>query len=141
VRILAFVLVYLLVGCGPQPDSRTDAQPTPNVTMVGDTVLLELPLGRSADNGEISVSFDAVTEDSRCPRNVQCVRAGNASVHLTLESGDDAEVVVLSSALEPRRVDFAGYRIDLRDLAPYPDPEEPPARDAYVARIAIVDTR
>ena len=109
----------------------------PVVTMVGDTAFLELPLGRSADNGDISVSFEAVTEDSRCPRGVQCVWAGNAAVRLTLESADEAQSFVLSTTLEPRRASFAGYAIDLRDLAPYPS-EEPLDREAYVVRIAVV---
>ena len=109
--------------------------------MVGDTTFLELPLGRSADNGEISVTFEAVTEDSRCPRGVQCVWQGNASVRLALESGDETEVVILGTALEPRRASFAGYTLGLRDLAPYPVSEQPIERASYVARIAIVDTR
>lgn len=106
--------------------------------MVGDTAFLELPIGRSADNGDLSVSFDAVTEDSRCPRGVQCVWEGNAAVRLTLESGDETEVFVLSTAREPRQASFAGYAIDFRDLAPYPASEEPLDREAYVARIAVV---
>ena len=109
--------------------------------MVGDTAFLDLPVGRSADNGEISVTFEAVTEDSRCPRGAQCVWEGNASVRLTLGSGGETAGVILSSALDPRRVAFAGYVVSLRDLVPYPVSEQPLEREPYVARIAIVDTR
>lgn len=130
-----------LTACGPSTDLQPDAGPTPSVTMVGDTAFLELPVGRSADNGEISVTFEAVTEDSRCPRGVQCVWEGNASVRLTLESGDETEVVILGSALEPRQALFAGYTLGLRELTPHPVSEQPIERAAYVARIAIVDGR
>lgn len=137
---LSLLAVAALTACGPA-DPQPDGRPSPSVTMVGDTAFLELPVGRSADNGEISVTFETVTEDSRCPTGVQCVWAGNASVRLTLESGDEAEVVVLGSALEPRQATFAGYTLTLRDLVPRPASEQPLDRAAYVARIAIVDTR
>ena len=130
--------LVLLAACAPETETPVDARPAPQVTMVGDTAFLELPLGRSADNGDIAVTFDAVTEDSRCPRGAQCVWAGNAAVRLTLERGDETEVFVLGTAVEPRRASFGGYAIDLRDLAPYPASVEPVDRESYVARIAVV---
>jgi hypothetical protein len=137
----ALLAAAALAACGGSTDRQADGGPTPTVTMVGDTALLELPVGRSADNGEISVTFDAVTEDSRCPRGVQCVWQGNASVRLTLESGDDVQVVILGSALEPRQASFAGYTVGLRGLAPDPASDGPLDGAPYVARIAVVDAR
>jgi hypothetical protein len=111
------------------------------VSIVGDTAFLELPLGRSADNGEISVAFDGVSEDSRCPRDVQCVWAGNGAIRLTLTGGDESEVVILNSTLDPHQVSFGPYSIGFRDLTPYPISRDPVDRGEYVAHIAIVDTR
>jgi hypothetical protein len=138
---ISVLAVATLAACAPSTDRPPEGGPGPSVTMVGDTAFLELPVGRSADNGELSVVFEAVTEDSRCPRGVQCVWEGNASVRLTLESGGETEVVLLGLALEPREASFAGYSVGLRDLAPYPVSEQPIERASYVARIAIVDTR
>jgi hypothetical protein len=137
----SLIAAVALTACGPSTDSQPELRATPRVEMVGDTAFVELPLGRSADNGEISITFEAVTEDSRCPRGVQCMWEGNASVRLTLESGDETQVVILGSTVEPRKASFAGYAIGLRQVMPYPLPEWPVEPESYWARIAILDTR
>lgn len=136
----------LLAACGTgAAETPTDAEAAsradPSVTMVGDTAVLELPIGTPANNGELTVRFDAVTEDSRCPTGVQCVWEGNAGVRLTLTSDDETQVFIVNSALEPRWVTFGGYAVGYRELAPYPVSEQPTDRSEYVARIAVVDTR
>jgi len=132
------LLATLLAACGPQAEAPTDAKPAPAVSMVGDTAFLELPVGRSANNGDITVTFDGVSEDSRCPGDVQCVWAGNGAIRLTLEGGDEMEVVIVNSTLQPREVSFFGYVIGFRDLTPYPTTTEPSNPDAYVATISVV---
>jgi len=132
------VPLALLTACGTGADTRPDTRPSPSVTVVGDTAFLELPVGRSADNGEITVAFDAVTEDSRCPGDVQCLWAGNAGIRLALTGGDEAEVVIVNSTLDPRQVSFAGYTIGYRDLRPYPVSDQPTDRGEYVATIAVI---
>lgn len=141
-------LCALLLACGTQgvpsgteTDEPADAGPSPTVTLVGDTAFLELPLGRSADNGELRVAFDAVTEDSRCPSDVQCVWAGNAGIRLTVSIGNDTEVAIVNSTLNPQQAAFFGYSIGFRELTPYPVAQVPTDRDSYVATISIVDTR
>ena len=135
----------LLVACGPQASSQSrepeDAGPEPRVTVVGDTAFLELPIGRTADNGELRVTLDGVFEDSRCPSGVQCVWAGNASLRLTLATADESEVVVVNSTTTPHMAAFEGFVLGFRDLVPYPSSTEPLDRAAYVATIWVVDTR
>jgi hypothetical protein len=133
--------VALLSGCRGQPEVQSDTRPGPSVSVVGDTAFLELPMGRSADNGEITVTFDAVSEDSRCPSDVQCVWAGNGAIRLTLEGGDETEVVILNSTLTPRQASFGPYTIGFRDLTPYPVSGEAVDREDYTAHITIVDAR
>lgn len=118
-----------------------DTQATPNVTVVGDTAFIELPVGRPANNGELSITFDGISEDSRCPTDVQCVWAGNASIRLTLSSGDRTELAILNSTLAPQETSFVGYTIGFRDLTPYPVSTEPLDPAEYVALIAVIDTR
>jgi ABC-type glycerol-3-phosphate transport system substrate-binding protein len=132
------LLATLLAACGPQAEAPTDTKPAPTVSMVGDTAILELPVGKSANNGDITVTFDGVSEDSRCPEDVQCVWAGNGAIRLTLEGGDEMEVVIVNSTLQPREVSFFGYVIGFRDLTPYPATTEPSDPGAYVATISVV---
>lgn len=41
---------------------------------------------------DLHVTFEQVTEDSRCPVNVTCVWAGQAAVELRIRLGDGAEL-------------------------------------------------
>jgi len=137
--------VALLAACGPQASSQSrepeDAGPSPRVTFVGDTAFLELPIGRTADNGELRVTFDAVTEDSRCPSGVQCVWAGNASLRLTLATANETDVAIVNSTTTPHMAAFEGFVLGYRDLTPYPVSTVPTDRATYVATIWVVDSR
>ena len=127
----------LIAACGVEPDVES----VPNVSVVGDTTFLELPIGRPANNGVISVTFEGVMEDSRCPAGVQCVWEGNASIRLTLASDGDSRLSILNSALQPQRVSFLGYTIGYSSLHPYPESTDRVDPSEYVARISIVDTQ
>jgi hypothetical protein len=129
--------LVLVAACGDQ----ADAPPAPSVSVVGDTAFLQLPVGRSADNGELSVAFDGVSEDSRCPVGVQCARPGNGAVRLTLTGGGETRMVILNSTLNPRRASFGPFTIGFLDLTPYPVSGEPFDREEYAAHLSIVDTR
>ena len=83
---------------------------------------LRLALGGSATVGRdgLTVRFVSVVDDSRCPTNVQCVRAGEAKVQLSLRApgaGDDA-VILATEGGQPRFATFAGYEIHLIALDP-----------------------
>lgn len=138
----------LLTACGTPSDADTNADPAtraePSVSVVGDTTFLELPIGTSASNDAISVRFDAVTSDSRCPSGVACVWEGSAGLRLTVTDREETEVYVVNSASTPSTptwVRFMGWTIGYHDLRPYPTSTEPPDPDAYVATIAVLDTR
>lgn len=142
VRILAGALA-LLTACGTPSDTETgpqaDTRAEPSVSVVGDTTFLELPIGTSASNADLSVRFDAVTSDSRCPTEVQCVWEGNAGIRITVTNRDDTEVYVLNSATQPQWVAFLQYVIGFRELSPHPTSVEPPDPDEYVATVAIME--
>jgi hypothetical protein len=69
----------------------------------------------------LQVQFNAVTEDSRCPAQVQCIWAGRASVELELSAPNEAaETITLSTCCGPAQTHFeyAGQAIDLQGVAP-----------------------
>lgn len=85
----------------------------------------------------VTITFLAVTEESRCPLNAVCVWEGNGRVALTLASGyGSTKDVGLNTTTEPRETVFSGLRIALTSLDPYPtgDPIDP---DDYVARLEV----
>ena len=74
---LSTVLLFAACGAlsgGPAPQSSPLDQPF--TLKPGDTV--------SIGDARVQVGFDRVTSDSRCPRDVQCIQAGEAAVRATV---------------------------------------------------------
>lgn len=86
----------------------------------------------------IVLRFQGVSNDSRCPSDVQCVWAGNAEVRLTLSQGDGPTTdVSLNSTLDPKITKFAGYSIRLAGLKPTPKAGKPIPPGDYVATLEV----
>ncbi|MBX4189383.1 hypothetical protein KW785_02190 [Candidatus Parcubacteria bacterium] len=70
------------------------ATTTPSILPYGSVTLA---LGETATFADISVTPTAVTEDSRCPKDVQCIQAGTVKVRVTTHTvrGTSTQVVIL----------------------------------------------
>ncbi len=82
-----------------------------------------LPVGKTAViSGEnLALEFMEVTADSRCPRGVQCVWAGEAKCRvLVTYKGLTMEVVLTQPGGSLTTQDFAQYKMNFR-LEPYPE--------------------
>lgn len=100
-----------------------------------------LKTGESAQtrDGSLRVGFDDVTADSRCPKGVQCVWAGDATVRVWLQHGsgprETRELHTSPSAAQSARVldhDLALVRLD-----PYPVNGRPTVKADYVATLTL----
>src|SRR5215208_7155362 len=119
----------MLLGCASSSSEPPPvAQPAAAEVTPGQP--FELPIGATAtvaDTG-LQVAFRAVTEDSRCPRRVNCIWAGRATVDLEVSAPNvAAETVLLSTCCAPndqRQYVYAGQTIALVDLAPVRDRPE-----------------
>lgn len=102
----------------------------------------ELRVGRSATvAGEgLTVSFEAVPSDSRCPTGVQCVWAGNAVVQVVLSKDGKAFGAELNTNLDPTSVDYLNYNVRLVSLAPYPSANNPIPQSQYRATFVVTKT-
>lgn len=84
---------------------------------------------------QLIITFKEITEDSRCPEDVQCVWAGNAAIHITINN----EVFLLSS--NPRIASenqYGEYTIHFINLTPYPNTQRKPAKpEDYCAKLMI----
>jgi len=88
-------------------------------------------------NGDLSIRFTAVLEDSRCPTGVQCAWDGNAEIMLEL-SGGDLETAHLNTGPQfPRTEIYNGYTITLQELKPYPAEGESIEESDYTAVLSI----
>lgn len=77
--------------------------------------------GKSKPEG-IEVEFHSVAEDSRCPKGVTCVWAGNAKVLLKVKKNGAKPVEVeLNTNSNPKTTNYLGYELRLKELKPYPE--------------------
>jgi hypothetical protein len=133
-RVANILTAAGLAACSGAGYSPTDpGNPSPS----GQT--LSVRVGETAAVGTtgVTIAFDAVVSDSRCPLDVLCVWAGNGQLALTLTNGYGATTVdTLNTTVEPRKTDFAGLEILLQGLAPYPTGEPIDPGD-YVATFRV----
>ena len=84
----------------------------------------------------LTVRFNGVSDDSRCPADVQCVWAGNAVVRLSLSSpGAGGIDLSLNTTLEPRSGSFGSHVVRLTGLKPAPRSGTSIPATSYVATL------
>ena len=98
-----------------------------------------LRIGQTAQfpKADLSVTFRAVSEDSRCPQDVVCVWEGNGQVQLAVRSGSSVRTVALNTTTRPRDVPVGSYQLRLEKLAPIPEAQHPIPPSEYVATLKL----
>lgn len=135
------VLALLVSGVGAAADGRAvvrrSARMNGNfVLRMGQEVLI-------ADQ-KLKIKFVSVTEDSRCPKGVDCIWAGNARVvvRLTKGTGKPIERQLDTNPREESQAetgDLSNYQIKLVSLDPYPVADKPIAAQSYAATLVVTD--
>ena len=83
-------------------------------------VNLRLNKQAKVSRGLLTIKFVSV-EDSRCPRDVECIWAGNAKVTVKISnSRGKSQTFDLNTNLETKAARFEGYEIKLGTVTPYP---------------------
>lgn len=86
----------------------------------------------------LKISFSSVAEDSRCPKGVNCIWAGNGKIVIKVsKAGRKTADVQLNTGIEPRQQSFQGYNIKIVGLNPYPEQNVNINRGAYVATLVV----
>ncbi|MBD2325986.1 hypothetical protein [Alkalinema sp. FACHB-956] len=86
---------------------------------------------------QITVQFDSVLTDSRCPIEVDCYWAGNAEVKLTLQRKRKRTTAIFKTAERDHVVQYRGYAIRLTKLSPDRQSGKTIAPEDYRATLAI----
>lgn len=87
---------------------------------------------------DITIKFEQVVADSRCPVDVVCVWAGNAEVLFTFTKGSDSSMFSLNTSLDPQEVTMMGYTIKMVGLQPTEIlSTNPPDQKDYIASMII----
>lgn len=111
-----------------------------NVIIAEPDVAFSLPVGKSASvsGTPTRIMFKQVRVDSRCPRSVVCVWAGDASIELTVSrEGSPSATALLRLNSPTQEAQVSGLLIRFVGLAPYPETPQPSASRQYVAELVV----
>jgi hypothetical protein len=111
----------------------------PKAVEPGAPVELTLSPGTSASASGLTVTFLAVTGDSRCPVDVTCAWAGTASIALRLAAsgGTPASITLDLNDPERRKQIYGRYLIELLELTPEPRSDTEIAQPDYSVRLRV----
>ncbi len=129
-RMPAALLFTMSVGCASIP-----TQPSP------------LPLGKSFElragasatvQGGLTIVFERVASDSRCPMDALCVWAGDATLSLRLSASTGQPAIrELHTQDSGSELSYSNCTIALIGLAPYPRSDRPIQASDYVATFSV----
>jgi hypothetical protein len=129
--LLLFAACSSLSGA-PTPQSTALDQPF--TLKPGDTV----PVGEA----RVQVGFERVTSDSRCPRDVQCIQAGEAAVRATVAlPGKARQSVDVTTVPDRASATVEGYTLTLTSLEPVPLSARPTRAADYRATFVLSSSR
>jgi hypothetical protein len=100
-------------------------------------VSLRVHKQKSVMRDRLRIKFVAV-EDSRCPRDVECIWAGNAKVTIKVTNRNGrTETFDLNTNTGSKTARFGGYEIRLGNVSPYPRSNIRINRNGYTASFTV----
>ena len=114
-----------------------DESPTgPSIRVGADVTLAPGSRARVADTS-LTLQFDGVDGDSRCPGDAICITGGDALVKVTVIDGSaaDRHIELHTGSLAPVR--HGRYVITLIELSPYPFSSRPFSPGDYRATLRV----
>jgi hypothetical protein len=98
----------------------------------------ELRSGSSAIlDGGLTVTFDRVASDSRCPMNALCIWVGDAVVAVSVSESVGGSAQRELHTYQGSEASYLAYSIKLLALAPYPRTDRQILPGDYVATLTV----
>jgi len=112
----------------------------PRSVRLGESFSLRVGEAARVEDAEVTVTFQEVSSDSRCPKDVNCIQAGEALVLLALDS-EAGRSAVLEFAVPPDgespASSFEALRVAIVELHPQKESTKPIDPSTYVARVRV----
>ncbi len=108
--------------------------PTP-VVIETKTQELKLSPGQKATFAGLTLTFNKIIEDSRCPVDVQCIRAGDLQVSLSLVAANQKTTATLKDTDQP--LIFSSYRIEILSTEPVRKAGVTPENTKYIIHFLV----
>ena len=141
------VVVAVLSACTSEESTMLTPTPTPRdaaghrVVRLGERFVLKVgePVKLDLEGGTAGLWFGEVRGDSRCPKDVVCVRAGDATVVLrgVAPNGESTVMQFIVDGKESATNAFGGYAVAVVELLPYPVSTAPILQDEYRVTILV----
>ena len=124
-RILAVLMLMSLtfaVGCVSASGESGGGGGQSRV--LGEPVTLKPGERAVFEADRVNVRFDKVVSDSRCPKNAQCVWAGEAVIRLTVTLPDESnKAIEVKTSATDSAATVGAFHISISDLQPVPTTE------------------
>ncbi len=113
------------------------AQETPSPSVQSPTIGIKLALGKSIQLDDVTITFEKVLEDSRCPKDVQCVWAGQIKVQLKIEEKNRTSTqknIIFSPTSKDDKIVYSSdvKSINALEVMPYPQTNNTVAEREYI---------
>lgn len=134
-------ILYIIIISGPIFHFCTEnvTDPNENTFLLSDTLLVNYQQVYTNSENSISIKFDSLISDGRCPLDVICVWEGDANLRFALNNSLQTVKFNLHTAGNYFNKDtvLLGYHIQLLDVFPYPHTKIEFEKESYQAKIII----
>jgi hypothetical protein len=144
--LLAMVLILLCVPLSfsyvaPKGSTGTcvPVKEAAQTAVLGQSFQIKYGQELTVKGQDLKVKFGSLVEDSRCPRDVKCIWAGDAKILITVRRANAvaANIEVHTSPSFKQAGKYQRYVIKLVALDPYPNTREEKKPADYVATLLI----
>ncbi len=122
-------------ACGAPLLIALAACATAGAVPLGETFSLAVGESAAIDGEDLRLTFDGVSRDNRCPKDVQCIVAGAATV--VLIDGEGRELTVDVPPGGDAGVELDGYRITVVSVDPQTVSTRRIEPDDYVVTVVV----
>ena len=127
----------LLLGLCLLSVTACEGSPTGPTTTLNTEFTLAPGQTLGIDGTSLTLRFNSVSGDSRCPADALCIQGGSASVRITALSDRSTRDYELRTG-DMRPVQHDGLTVALVQLAPYPFSSRTIQPDEYRAMLKVV---
>ncbi|SIQ61915.1 hypothetical protein SAMN05880574_11845 [Chryseobacterium sp. RU37D] len=134
--VLSLGLLFL-TNCNAQKETKTSTKVNVDKTGVtkitnkdGEIIYLNEGENKFLKEYQMNVTFKGVSEDSRCPKGVNCIWAGVAVAQVEVMGIATRPMTLNLASMDNKgrnynkSAEFNGYTISLADVQPYPGADE-----------------
>ena len=139
--ICSVVTGFVLLSCWSTAGGQMSAGGATQVARLGRPLNLRAGQQVTLKGERLRIKFAAVEHDSRCPKDVKCVWAGNAAARLdvsTSRRGSKSLPLNTSRSLSLfGETQYQGYKLRLVGLSPYPRSNKEIAPGDYIVTLLV----